>query len=256
VTAQATATSTRTASTRTASTRTVDRALDLLAEVCTREHSSLSECARSVSLAPSTALRLLRTLVAKGFVTRDEDGNFHSGPRLLQLGAAAFGRQSLVELAEPGLQRLVAGCGESAYLSVRGPGETAVYAAMVEGSFPIRHTGWIGRAVQLHGTAIGLAMRAEVGPLGFIAQRSELEPDVTAIAAPVRRPTDRATESVAAVISVIGPTYRIDAARRKYLGALVAAEAQALAGQLGGVGPVVPPSSQQSRRLANEEATA
>jgi urocanate hydratase len=219
------------------STRAVDRALDLLAEVCTRERISLSECARSASLSPSTALRLLRTLEAKAFVTRDPDGRFHAGPRLLQLGAAAFGRQSLVQLAEPALQRLVAACGESAYLSVRGPGETAVYVAMVEGTYPIRHTGWIGRAVLLDGTAIGQAMRAEVQAGGYVAKRSELELDVTAIAAPVRRPSEHAAVSVAAVLSVIGPSYRLDDERMQELGALVAAEAQVLAGQVGGVTP-------------------
>jgi IclR family acetate operon transcriptional repressor len=230
-----------------ASTRAVDRALDLLAEVCAHDHTSLSECARRASLSPSTALRLLRTLEAKAFVTRDPDGRFHSGPRLLQLGAAAFGRQSLVQLAEPALQRLVAACGESAYLSVRGPGETAIYVAMVEGTYPIRHTGWVGRTVQLHGTAIGQAMRAQVLPGGYIAQRSELEADVTAIAAPVRRPSDPAADaSVAAVLSVIGPSYRIDDERMQQLGTLVAAEAQVLAGQVGGVTPVGPRANKEA----------
>jgi urocanate hydratase len=93
------------------STRAVDRALDLLTAVCTDDGTSLSGCARAAALSPSTALRLLRTLEAKGFVVRDPDGIFHSGPRLLQLGAAAFGRQSLVQLAEPSLQRLVAASG-------------------------------------------------------------------------------------------------------------------------------------------------
>jgi IclR family acetate operon transcriptional repressor len=219
------------------STRAVDRALDLLAAVCTNDGTSLSACARSAELSPSTALRLLRTLEAKAFVVRDSDGIFHSGPRLLQLGAAAFGRQSLVQLAEPALQRLVAACGESAYLSVRGPGETAIYVAMVEGTYPIRHTGWIGRAVQLRGTAIGQAMRSDLTPGGYAAKRSAMEPDIAAIAAPVSRPGGRSGAGVAAVISVVGPSYRIDDPRMDELGALVAAEARSLARQVGGASP-------------------
>lgn len=221
-----------------ASTRAVDRALDLLADVCSRERTSLSECARGADLSPSTALRLLRTLEAKAFVTRDCDGRFHSGPRLLQLGAAAFGRQSLVQLAEPALQRLVAAGGESAYLSVRGPGDTAIYVAMVEGTFPIRHTGWVGRAVLLSGTAIGQAMLAPILAAGYVAQPSELEVDVTAIAAPVRRPGEGPATGAAAVLSVIGPSYRLDADRVQALGSLVAAEALGLARQLSGVSRV------------------
>jgi urocanate hydratase len=219
-------------------TRAVGRALDLLADVCTQERASLSECARRAALSPSTALRLLRTLEAKAFVTRDPDGLYHSGPRLLQLGAAAFGRQSLVQLAEPALQRLVAACGESAYLSVRGPGDTAIYVAMVEGTYPIRHTGWVGRAVLLQGTAIGQAMLARLQPGGYVAQASELEKDVTAVAAPVRRPSDYApAASVAGVLSVIGPSYRMHDQRIHELGVLVADEAHALAEQIGGVRP-------------------
>ena len=89
------------------STRTVERALALLAEVCAEESLTLSECARRVHLPTSTALRLLRTLESSGFVARSADGSFHAGIRVIQLGAAALGRQSLVRLAEPGLQRIV-----------------------------------------------------------------------------------------------------------------------------------------------------
>ena len=42
---------------------------------------------------------------------------------------------TLVRLAEPRLQRIVEQTGESAYLAIRGPGDTAVYIAMVE--FPL-----------------------------------------------------------------------------------------------------------------------
>src|SRR4051812_26617197 len=104
-----------------ASTRTVDRALALLAEVCAEESISLSECARRAGLPPSTALRLLRTLESSGFVERDSDGWFGAGPRLIQLGASAIGRQTLIKLAEPALNRIVEATGESAYLSIAGP---------------------------------------------------------------------------------------------------------------------------------------
>ena len=50
------------------STRTVERALDLLAVICDAHGLTLSESSRAVDLAPSTALRLLRTLETRGFV--------------------------------------------------------------------------------------------------------------------------------------------------------------------------------------------
>src|SRR5437867_5228254 len=106
------------------STRSVERALALLATVCESETLTLTECARATHLAPSTALRLLRSLEQTGFVHRDDDGGFGPGPRLFQLGAAALGRQALTRLADPALRRIVALTGESAYLSMVGPGES------------------------------------------------------------------------------------------------------------------------------------
>src|SRR5579859_5516296 len=106
------------------STRTVERALALLAQVCSEESLSLSESARRVHLPPSTALRLLRTLESAGFVTRAADGSYSAGIKVIQLGAAALGRQSLVRVAEPGLQRIVARTGESAYLAIPGADQT------------------------------------------------------------------------------------------------------------------------------------
>ena len=44
------------------STRTVERALALLATICDRGGANLADSARECDLAPSTALRLLRTL--------------------------------------------------------------------------------------------------------------------------------------------------------------------------------------------------
>ena len=45
------------------------------------------------------------------------------------------------------LQRIVEHTGESAYLVVRGTGDTAIYLDMVEGTHAIRHTSWVGRAI-------------------------------------------------------------------------------------------------------------
>src|SRR4051812_31616075 len=90
------------------STRAVERALALLAEICEHDVTTLSEAARRTHLAPSTALRLLRTLEHTGFVAHGEDGSWTPGARATALGATVLGRASLVRLAEPSLQRIVA----------------------------------------------------------------------------------------------------------------------------------------------------
>jgi IclR family acetate operon transcriptional repressor len=230
-----------------ASTRTVDRALALLAEVCAEEAISLSECARRAHLAPSTALRLLRTLESSGFVARDDEGWFGAGPRIIQLGASALGRQTLVRLTEPALHRIVEATGESAYLSIAGPNHTAIYVAMIEGTHSVRHTSWIGRAIPLEGLAVGRALTSLVPAEGYVAQRDRLEPDVTAIAAPIRRPG-----GVAGAISLLGPTYRIDDSTMHRYGQLVAHEAQDLSQQLG---TPTRTDSATSGRTATEQET-
>jgi IclR family acetate operon transcriptional repressor len=216
------------ASPASSSTRAVERALGLLTEVCAEGAISLTDCARRVDLPTSTALRLLRTLESADFVARDQHGFFGAGTRLIQLGAAAMGRQSLVAMTQPALQRIVAETGESAYTSVLGPGDTALYVGMVEGTHAVRHTSWVGRTVALEGTAVGSALRGQVPGEGYVAQRSKVEPDVTSIAAPIWRPG-----GIAGAVSVVGPNYRIDAKKLRSFGRIVRREAEGIAAQFG-----------------------
>jgi len=218
------------------STRTVERAVELLAQVCAENSITLAECARRARLPASTALRLLRTLEASGFVTRDPSGSFRAGARLIQLGASAFGRQALVRLGEPALQRIVGATGESAYLAIPGPDDTAIYVAMVEGTHAVRHTSWVGRSVPRAELAVGRALSGIVGPDGYVAERDRLEPDVTAIVAPIVR-----SSGIAAALSLLGPTYRIDDERMHAFGQIVSREARSLAEQLGAVAPATAP---------------
>jgi IclR family acetate operon transcriptional repressor len=107
------------------STRTVERALALLATICDRGGANLADSARECELAPSTALRLLRTLENTGFVAREEvSGTYRPGSRLIQLGAQALSNESLIDVAKPVMEKLVADTGESAYLSVGGGSPT------------------------------------------------------------------------------------------------------------------------------------
>jgi IclR family acetate operon transcriptional repressor len=223
-------------------TRTVDRALDLLALVCDGGAPSLSECARRSHLPASTALRLLRTLEVRGFVRRDENGSFIPGTRVLQVGATALSRQSLVRLAGPGLQRIVASTGESAYLSVPGPGDSAVYLAMAEGTRSVRHTSWVGRSVPVAGLAVGVVFAGRTPTAGYVAQRDPAEPDVTAVVAPVTWPG-----GVAGAMSLLGPSYRISDAELEEYGRIVSAEARSVSEQLGCGGTGTLPTDPEGR---------
>ena len=211
-----------------AATRTVERALALLSVVCEHDEISLTEASRATGLAASTALRLLRTMEAAGYVGRDAEGSYRAGPRILQVGAGALGRNALARLAEPALDRIVAATGEAVYLSVKGPGDTAVYLATAEGTHAVRHTSWAGRSIPVEDLAVGVVLRGEVPPGEYLAQRDRREPDVTAICAPIPR-----LAGVVGALSILGPTYRIDEDRIREYGAILAREGVALGHALG-----------------------
>ncbi len=211
-----------------AGTRTVERALALLG-VVTEGPTSLSECARLTSLPPSTALRLLRTLEAAGFAARDAAGDYAAGPRMVQLGATSLGSHELTRVARPALERIVEATGESTYLSVPGVGDTALYLALAEGTHAVRHTSWVGRSIPRSGLAVGRALAGDVPSThGYVAERDHVEPDVTAIVAPIR-----ARGGVIGALSVLGPTYRIDDETMHRYGRVVAEESTRLSEQFG-----------------------
>src|ERR1700744_6095586 len=94
-------------------TRTVERALTLLSAVA-HDGGKLSELARAAALSPSTASRLLATLVGQELVQRDERGRYRAGARLRQLAAATLRTDPVYELAGPHLEALAARTGEAA----------------------------------------------------------------------------------------------------------------------------------------------
>jgi IclR family acetate operon transcriptional repressor len=200
-----------------ASTRTVERALALLATICESGGANLADSARECDLAPSTALRLLRTLETTGFVTREEVGTYRPGTRIIQLGAQALSNESLIDLAKPTMEKLVAQTGESAYLSVEGHGDTALYIGIVEGTHSVRHASWVGRTVPLDRSAAGHALRGDVPPDGYVIVERGVETDVTAIASPIY-----SEARIVAALSLVVPSYRLTASEAVQYGQMLA----------------------------------
>lgn len=202
------------------STRTVERALSLLAHVCEEGSASLAAAARAVELSPSTALRLLRTLEASGFVRRDDEGSYRPGSRLVQLGAQALSNESLIDICHEEMVGLEEATGESVYLSIEGHGSSVLYISIVEGSHSIRHANWVGRTIPLQGSAAGLALTGQTPASGFVVVERGIERDVTAIAAPIA-----VGPRVIASLSILVPTYRIDDRTTQQYGQLIAGAA-------------------------------
>jgi IclR family acetate operon transcriptional repressor len=207
-------------------TRAVDRALALLAlfqEAPAR--FSLTQLARQTGLAPSTALRLLRTLEGSGFLLRTEEGLFVPGPTLVRLAARTIHEQPLYAMAGASLARLAEQTGETANLAVRHGETEALYLRQVPSPRAVRYATWAGRTVPLAGTAVGAALLGAVGKRGYAVARGSVEPDVTGVAAPIRG----GDAEPRAAISVIGPTYRMPRAVVADIGRALLTEAAELA---------------------------
>lgn len=210
------------------STRTVQRALTLLAEVCDQGSASLVESARAADLPPSTALRLMRTLESEGFLARAADNSYQPGPRIIQIGAKAFSRETLVPLSREPMEGVVEATGESIYLCVPGGSDQAIYISIVEGTFSVRHTNWVGRTVPLKSSAAGAVLRGETPQIGYVVLENTVENDVTAICAPIAT----GGRTVAAMSTLV-PTYRLDEQKRAKCGQALVTAAGAVSEALG-----------------------
>jgi DNA-binding IclR family transcriptional regulator len=213
-----------------AQVRSVNRAFDVLSCFTPAQPlATLSEIARSTGLATSTTARMLATLETARLVCRYPDGRYGMGSRLIQFGLTALST-SLYQVAERHLQALAQATGETANLGVPTENGEVMYLRQVESRHAIRHANWVGRTVPIKGTAIGTAVRGEVNSDGFYATRATLEPDVTAIAAPVHG----ALGQIVGALSLTGPTFRISDAQIVEYGKRLVEEARQMSTVLRG----------------------
>ncbi|MCW8084188.1 IclR family transcriptional regulator [Sabulicella glaciei] len=98
----------------------------------------LTAIAEAARLNKVTALRILETLTAEGFVQRVPGTKTYAlGREALVMAAARRAVPNLAALAAPGLLRLAAASGDTALLSVRS-GTEAAYIAREVGDFPMQ----------------------------------------------------------------------------------------------------------------------
>jgi DNA-binding IclR family transcriptional regulator len=237
----------------------------------------------------STVSRWLSAMGRAGFLERDaESGRYRLSLLLAALGEVARQTTTLQRSARPALGWLAERTGETANLTVL-VGTEAVNVEVADSPRPVMHVGWIGRRLPVHATAsgkvlvahasetvvsrvfaVGLerftaetitgerAFRAElerVRTRGYATVWGEMEPDLAAVAAPVR---DHSGEVVAA-IAIGGPVSRCPRRRLDVLAADVLEASDGLSRLMGfgavGVRPraAVRPTT-TSRRSAESAA--
>jgi IclR family transcriptional regulator, acetate operon repressor len=243
------------------SVQSVDRAFRLLERLAdTGGAASISDLAADTGLPLPTIHRLVRSLIASGYVRQLPSRRYALGPGLIRLGASA-GRL-LGDWAVPHLKVLVDQIGESANMAVL-EGDAVVYVAQVPSPHSMRMFTEVGRRVLPHCTGVGKALLSAlpdeqvrailartgmpaqtdrtitspdrlVAELGMIRRRGyaiddgEQEPGVRCVAAAV--PSQLAGT---AALSVSGPSSRVTKDRVERIAPLVIAATEDLVATLG-----------------------
>jgi IclR family pca regulon transcriptional regulator len=141
----------------------VARGLDVLkAFAPDRATMSLADVAAESGLARPTARRILRTLLALGYV-RADDGAFALTPRVLELGMAYVQSLGLWDVARPHMEALVERTGESSSVAQL-DGSDIVYVARVAVPKIIALRVAIGTRFPAHATSLGKVLLAGLPP--------------------------------------------------------------------------------------------
>lgn len=136
--------------------QTVRRALELIDIIAeSREPIAVSVLAEAAGVPAPTVYRLLRTLIAAGYVRQLPSRRYVLGVHLMRLGKIAGA--SLDRNVEPYLHRLVSATGETSNFAML-DGDMIVYVAQAPSPHSMRMFTEIGRRVYPHSTGVGKAI--------------------------------------------------------------------------------------------------
>jgi IclR family acetate operon transcriptional repressor len=249
--------------------QSLTRGLSLLEALAKAEGGlTLTDIAQRVTLAPSTAHRLLATLEKMGYVYQGgELGRWYIGLQAFTVGTSFLSNRDFVAQSHPYMRRLMEQSGETANLAIL-DGTEAVFIDQVQCRETMRTIVRLGSRVPLHASGVGKAIFAALpdeqidailkvkglpritpntitspetmwSSMRVIRQRGysfddeEHLPGTRCVAAPFY---DEHAEALGA-ISLAGPISRLPDERIKQLGPLVAHTADDLTHRLGGHRP-------------------
>ncbi|MDO8212076.1 IclR family transcriptional regulator [Conexibacter sp. CPCC 206217] len=220
----------------------VDNALRLLLMFGERSDVRVSDASSELGVAASTAHRLLQMLQLYGFVRQDPRSKAYSaGPVWVNMGLRGLRSLDVRTVSRTHIEALVEEVRETVQLLGLQAGTEMICLDAVEGPYVVRAVGRLGAVLPAYATAGGRAVlstlpvervrqlyparlkrlapntivsRAElerelerVREQGYAVQREEMEPGVSAIAAPIRDHGGTASFAV----DVVMPTARLAA---------------------------------------------
>jgi DNA-binding IclR family transcriptional regulator len=214
--------------------RAVERALDILLCFTTATDLTLTEISQRVGLHKSTVYRLLASLEAKGFISRDPDSEkYRLGMRIWELSANSARSDDPAVLLLPEMERLRDRLGETISLYIR-DGLERIRIQAVQSNQAVRRVAPVGVRMPLYVGASSKVLVAfggqevldmvlqdpnwppavdrtafveqleEIRRLGYATSVEEREPGAAAVAAPVLNRDGR----LVAALSVSGPSNR------------------------------------------------
>jgi DNA-binding IclR family transcriptional regulator len=127
-----------------------------------QESLSVAELSRGLSVAPSTAHRLLTTLKEFDFASQGEDRRYRLGPAAYEV-AARQAPWDITVTVRPHMERLTAVTGETVNL-IGLQGANIVFLDGVEGTQPVRVGVRTGDRLPAYTTAGGKALLAQMRP--------------------------------------------------------------------------------------------
>lgn len=140
----------------------VDRALVLLSLLGEHGELSVTEAARELGVAPSTAHRLLTTLTYRDFAVQDSRRVYHPGPSLLE-PSRNHAVRALPRVLRPYLETLFTRTGETVHVMAL-LGADVVFLDGLEGTQALRVGLRTGTRMPAYCTSGGKAMLAELEP--------------------------------------------------------------------------------------------
>ncbi|MDZ4133703.1 MAG: IclR family transcriptional regulator [Dethiobacteria bacterium] len=144
------------------SSKTLLKGLKALEAVCLKKEGlKQSELAVLLGADRSTALRILNTMTAAGYLLRDADGRYHPTMKIPRLSHLILEGMEIRFSARPHLDKVSLDTGFSSHLAILS-GEQVIYVDGVEGRGMIKVNAGIGSTAPVHCSATGKALAAHL----------------------------------------------------------------------------------------------
>lgn len=135
--------------------QSVERALDIIESAADeQEGKNLTEIAADTGLHKSTAYRIINTLVRRGFLTREDNGNYRIGHKLIETVSFYINELELQTEARPYIAEISAFLGLATYLGVL-EGENVVYLEKIAGPLALNSFSQSGARVPAYCSSLG-----------------------------------------------------------------------------------------------------